>query len=284
MHPTSVFKLLVAALSATTATQAFIIDGSLFSHDVRQFRRELVQRQADSSGSGNTVSTTKVVAATTTPSADTTSATPTSAADPVTTSSTTSTPDAAATPTPTSTSDPAATPSSTTSSATATDDSQTSSITSTESSTTATPTPTTSTTVVIVTQSDGSVSSSTSLTVSTPTASLSEGSSGSSNSGMSTQTRNTIIGVVVGVGGAIVLAVAGIFAWRIWGRRKNNDENDGLMGFKDTDAGTSGVGNVGVAPMSTTGAGSTASPFQSTLEQYHTTTLPQRNVNTAANF
>lgn len=100
---------------------------------------------------------------------------------------------------------------------------------------------------------------------------------------MSTQTKNTIIGVVVGVGGAIVLAVAGIFAWRIWGRRRNSEEGDGLMGFKDTDAGTSGVGGVGVAPMSTTNAGAT-SPFQSTLEQYHSTTMPQRNVNTAANF
>lgn len=100
---------------------------------------------------------------------------------------------------------------------------------------------------------------------------------------MSAQTRNTIIGVVVGVGGAIILAVAGVFAWRIWGRRRNSDEGDGLMGFKDADAGTSGVGGVGVAPMSTTNA-STASPFQSTLEQYHTTSMPPRNVNTAANF
>jgi hypothetical protein len=93
---------------------------------------------------------------------------------------------------------------------------------------------------------------------------------------MSTQTRNTVIGVVVGIGGAIVLIGLGLVAWRIWGRKKNQEESDGLMNY-----------NTGYqAPEKSEAGGSSAasqpvrSPFQSTLESYHAPT----QVNTASNF
>lgn len=99
---------------------------------------------------------------------------------------------------------------------------------------------------------------------------------------MSTETRNTIIGVVVGVGGAIVLAVAGVFAWRIWGRKKHSEENDGLMSYTNGTEGKSEVGALG-AGSTVSGANTGRSPFQSTLESYHAPTRPER-ANPSANF
>jgi len=130
----------------------------------------------------------------------------------------------------------------------------------------------------VLTVSGGSLSTSySSSTVSsakstgTPAASLSSDSTSSTS--MSTKTRNTVIGVVVGVGGAIVLVGLGVVAWRIWGRKKNEDENDGLMGFRD---GSSGMGHEKTGSASAAG-----NPFQSTLENYHN---PARNVNASSNF
>lgn len=92
---------------------------------------------------------------------------------------------------------------------------------------------------------------------------------------MSTKTRNTVIGVVVGVGGAIVLGALGLVAWRIWGRKKNSEESDGLMDY-----------NMNAASMEKPEPGSSAghsqqTPFQSTLENYHQPTAP---VNASSNF
>lgn len=87
---------------------------------------------------------------------------------------------------------------------------------------------------------------------------------------MSTTTRDTVIGVVVGVGGAVVLAGLGFVAWRIWGKKKQQEEQDTLM--DDYSA-------VGEKP-DTIGSTSTRTPFQSTLESYHAPT----HVNTASNF
>ncbi|KAK7720919.1 hypothetical protein SLS64_001212 [Diaporthe eres] len=145
------------------------------------------------------------------------------------------------------------------------------------SSATTTAEPVTSTAIVVVTATDGSVSSSTSVSVSTPTAGLSEANNSSGSSGMSSQTKNTIIGVVVGVGGAIVLAVGGLFAWRIWGRKRANEENDGLMSYNNGAEGKSEVGGLNAG---STQAGSARSPFQSTLESYHAPS----NVNASSNF
>jgi hypothetical protein len=107
------------------------------------------------------------------------------------------------------------------------------------------------------------------LTTSTPPPSLaSDKDSEKSGEGMSKQTRNTVIGVVVGVGGAIILAGLGIVAWRIWGRKRQSDEADNLMEYND--AGKPEVGGSMVG----------RTPFQSTLESYHAPT----HVNQASNF
>jgi hypothetical protein len=88
---------------------------------------------------------------------------------------------------------------------------------------------------------------------------------------MSSKTRNTVIGVVVGVAGAIILGGLFFVAWRIWGKKKNEDESDGLMGFRTGSAGQEKTGSV-------SGSGN---PFQSTLDQYH---APNKNVNASSNF
>lgn len=90
---------------------------------------------------------------------------------------------------------------------------------------------------------------------------------------MSKSTRNIVIGVVVGVGGAIVLGGIALVAWRIWGRKKNQAENDGLMDYNG------GYSNP-VEKTEPTASPSGRSPFQSTLESYHAPT----QVNTASNF
>jgi hypothetical protein len=92
---------------------------------------------------------------------------------------------------------------------------------------------------------------------------------------MSTKTRNTVIGVVVGVGGAIILAGLFIVAWRIWGRKKSEDESDGLMGFRTGSAGHEKDGSVGGV------AAGPSNPFQTTLDQYHN---PNGRVNASSNF
>lgn len=83
---------------------------------------------------------------------------------------------------------------------------------------------------------------------------------------MSTKTRNTVIGVVVGVGGAIVLGALGLVAWRIWGRKKHSEENDGLMAY---DMSATGGMEKSERGSSAGGAHTQRSPFQSTLENYH---------------
>lgn len=92
-----------------------------------------------------------------------------------------------------------------------------------------------------------------------------------SSGGMSPKTKNTVIGVVVGVGGAIILAGLGVVAWRIWGRKKKGDESDDLMSYRGSSATGEKPGTAGAA----------ANPFQSTLENYHN---PARNVNASSNF
>jgi hypothetical protein len=109
----------------------------------------------------------------------------------------------------------------------------------------------------------------TSETRSTSTPNLAGDSSGQT-SGMSTQTRNTVIGVVVGVGGAIILGGLALVAWRIWGRKRHQEENDGLMDY----------GSAIESKPESGGSMAGRTPFQSTLESYHAPT----QVNTAANF
>ncbi|KAI9883612.1 MAG: Peroxisome chaperone and import receptor [Watsoniomyces obsoletus] len=109
----------------------------------------------------------------------------------------------------------------------------------------------------------------------TSTPALGSGDGGSSDdSGMSSGTKKTIIGVVVGIGGAILLGGLAIVAWRVWGRRKAPVVDDDY-----DDLGSSRPATTAVPVTSTAGVGS--SPFKSTLDQYHSTPQP---VNTSSNF
>lgn len=99
----------------------------------------------------------------------------------------------------------------------------------------------------------------------------------SGSSGMKEGTKKTVIGVVVGIGGAIVLGALALVGYRIWGRRRHNEENDGLMDYN------MGTGGVEKHEPSGSVAGSQAqhpSPFQSTLENYH----QPGQVNASSNF
>lgn len=105
---------------------------------------------------------------------------------------------------------------------------------------------------------------------------------------MSANTRNIIIGVVVGVGGAILLGALGVVAWRIRNRKKAAEENDGLMGDYTADytqmggdksEGPGSAGGTMTSASATQGTG--RSPFQSNLESYHQPTQP---VNASSNF
>lgn len=91
---------------------------------------------------------------------------------------------------------------------------------------------------------------------------------------MSDKTRNTVIGVVVGIGGAIIVGALGLIAWRVWGRRKQSEESDGLMDYD------MGAGGFEKQDSSYHGAAPAPSPFKSTLENYH----QPGQVNTSSNF
>lgn len=143
------------------------------------------------------------------------------------------------------------------------------------SSSTSEPITETQTTIITTTNADGSVETMTSETTSTRVPGLSDENKSGGSGGMTTDTRNLVIGVVVGVGGAIVLGALAFVAWRVWGRKKGSDENDGLMNY-----------NTGYSPMDKSEGGSSAgppparNPFQSTLETYHAPT----QVNASSNF
>lgn len=86
--------------------------------------------------------------------------------------------------------------------------------------------------------------------------------------GLSSTNKSIIGGVVGGVGGAILLGGIALVCWRMWGKKKRVSEDDA-----DLMAGTgSALGDK---------SHSSASPFQSNLEQYHN---PGGRPNAAANF
>lgn len=288
MHSAHILKLLVAALSANSVTQGFIIDAAIINRNGVELARrqglvgDALNNAADAvTGSGGAATTSATEDSTTTATTTAEETTSTTSRETTSTTSqdaaTTSTSENAAAPTTTSTDDTPA-PSTTAGGTAATTGSSETTSGGGSSSATTTAEPVTSTSIIVITATDGSVSSSTAVSVSTPTPGLNESSSSSSgSSGMSPQTRKTIIGVVVGVGGAIVLAVGGLFAWRIWGRKKANEENDGLMSYNNGAEGKSEVGGLNAGSTQTGGA---RSPFQSTLESYHAPS----NVNASSNF
>ncbi|KAG0125746.1 hypothetical protein HOY82DRAFT_616134 [Tuber indicum] len=116
----------------------------------------------------------------------------------------------------------------------------------------------------------------TSTTVETP---IVQASSGGQNQGpnsgsesLKPATRNTIIGAVVGVGGALLVGGLVIFAWRLKRRRVNPVDEDDLM---RRDGSPLAAGR----DMRTTSP--EESPFKSTLDQYH---KPPGTVNASSNF
>ena len=88
--------------------------------------------------------------------------------------------------------------------------------------------------------------------------------------------RSIIIGVTVGVGGAIILAAGGILYWRLRNKKRNQEENEELISYG------AGFGGPGTAEKSEASgpSASARSPFQSTLENYHAPT----QTNAASNF
>ncbi|KAI4162546.1 MAG: hypothetical protein LQ342_003777 [Letrouitia transgressa] len=97
---------------------------------------------------------------------------------------------------------------------------------------------------------------------------------GSGKSGLDNSQKRIIIGVVVGIGGAILLGGIAVVTWRIWGRKRHNvDEDNDLVG--------SVPGSSGREHGEKTSSISGHSPFRSTLDQYH---KPAGPVNTASNF
>ncbi|KAG5973748.1 hypothetical protein E4U58_004361 [Claviceps cyperi] len=138
-------------------------------------------------------------------------------------------------------------------------------------------TPVVSTKVEVITQilSNGSkaVVTTTTRTTSTPAPGLS--SDEGETTGMTTKTRNTVIGVVVGVGGSIVLGALALVAWRIWGRRRRGEEHDVLMDYDLSIPGAAEKSERG-----SSAGGSQRTPFQSTLENYHQPT----QANPSSNF
>ncbi|KAI9785727.1 MAG: hypothetical protein M1839_008744 [Geoglossum umbratile] len=117
-------------------------------------------------------------------------------------------------------------------------------------------------TIQQVLTTSGLVAVGTSVTTSTSFPNISGGES-SGSSGLSSQQKKIIIGVVVGVGGFVILGGMALVAWRVWGRKKQPLDDD------PTHAAT---------PDARPGPGGT--PFKSTLDQYHN----PGTVNTASNF
>lgn len=120
--------------------------------------------------------------------------------------------------------------------------------------------------------SDGSTVANVMTTTSTPVAEPSlNADKGSGSSGVSSSDKKIIIGVVVGVGGAILIGALGLVFWRIHKKRNEQfgDEDD-LMG------GTA----VGSGPREKAPSPAGTTPFKNTLDQYHN----PGPVNAASNF
>src|SRR5579862_7932273 len=207
------------------------------------------------------------------PTTSTTSSSPTSPSAKATSSlSQSSSPSASSTPapsiTPTTVTSPSATPSSSSpisTTATPTVVIQTLATSATEQIvTTLMSTDSSGSTVQQVLTTSGLVSVGNSVTTSTSFPGISSSAESSGSSGLSSEQKKIIIGVVVGVGGFVILVGMALVAWRVWGRKKQPLEDDDRVHTATPDART----------------GPGGSPFKSTLDQYHN----PGTVNTASNF
>ncbi|KAH8594008.1 hypothetical protein B0O99DRAFT_625745 [Bisporella sp. PMI_857] len=250
-------------------------------------RQDGVARRQDSSNGGILDDIANAITSERSTSVTGTSSTPTSATESTTSGEPTITP-------PTSTPSPTSSPSSTTPTSSERPQSNTSGTSTSGGSSTSTPAPSStgssdsssdtsmsqSTFVVKVTTTIDGVPQESSYTTTTdvPAASASSSGSGkgseSTSSGMSSSTKKTVIGVVVGIVGAIVLGALFFVAWRIWGRKKSEEEGDDLMGPYR------GGSSHGLEK--TSDAGSMPSPFTATLDQYHNPN--GKNANVSSNF
>ena len=258
MQISRAIELLVLGLSAMSVAEATFIDVNLVGRVVKELQgRQDETAKTDAGATTGTppLKTTETPAQTTSSSETTLSTSTTQGKPPATTTSATSS---------SSSSSSKTGPSSTSAPASSTEPPSSSTTQSSESLKVETTTK-----VITTTNADGSQVTYTSESLSTATPGLASSGSGQA-SGMTTQTRNTVIGVVVGVGGAIILGGLALVAWRIWGRKKHQEENDGLMDY----------GSTAEKPETAGGSMATRTPFQSTLESYHAPT----QVNTAANF
>ncbi|KAK1758502.1 hypothetical protein QBC47DRAFT_143498 [Echria macrotheca] len=245
MRSSRLLKMLILGLSAVATVEAQMGPRVPGHGDVER-RQTAGGDTADSASSSSSSS----VPATSSSSSSSSSSTPTHSSSSSRSSSSAGATPTSPTPTPTSTpTGPTPTPS---------DSSQTSA------------TVETITQVVTTTDGNGVPTTFTTATTSTSTPGLAGGSSSNQPSGMSPQTKNVVIGVVVGVGGAIILGALAVVAWRIWGRKKQAEDNDELMTYPSS---------AGEKP-DTSNSMSGRTPFQSTLESYHAPT----QVNTASNF
>lgn len=265
MHLTKALELLVLGLSAMSVAEATFVDVNVVGRDGMAIeQRQGGGAKGDPTDDSTTTTSTKTTETTTPKTTTSTVTTPTTSSTPADPTNTSSTKTTSSTSSPTKT-----TPTQTSSSSSPTDPSS-----STSSTQSVSETPMVITTQVTITSTlaDGSHVTLTTPQVMTTKAPglVGDNNGGGQNSGMSPQTRNTVIGVVVGVGGAIILGGLALVAWRIWGRKRHQEENDGLMDYGST---------VESKPESG-GSMSGRTPFQSTLESYHAPT----QVNTAANF
>jgi hypothetical protein len=110
----------------------------------------------------------------------------------------------------------------------------------------------------------------TSTTVETPVVPVATSPGQAKSGGNKPVTRNTIVGAVVGVGGALLVGGLVIFAWRLRKRRVNPVDEDDLM---RRDGSPLAVGMRKTSPET--------SPFKATLDQYH---KPPGAVNASSNF
>ncbi|KAI2632737.1 hypothetical protein GGS21DRAFT_521030 [Xylaria nigripes] len=296
MYSRRLIQVLLAVLSILIATRASWFHGDVAARQlsIPGLGSDLGGGSPDSSSPATTPSDSPTSTVTDTPTSttdepSTTTTKHTTSAKPTTTSTeTTTTEDTSSSSSTTSTTSspkeiitppPNQQPTSTSSSTTESTSEDVSSSRTIQSSPSTTPKPVTRTTTVFNTSVDSQgqthVQSSESIVVSTPSFSDSDGSK-NTNGGITATERNTIIGVTVGVGGAIILTAAGILYWRLRNKRRGQDENEELITYGP------GFGGPGTAEK-TEPIGPSAnvrSPFQSTLETYHAPT----QANTASNF
>jgi len=124
-------------------------------------------------------------------------------------------------------------------------------------------------------------------TATNPAQLVAGGGNGSSGGGMASSTKAIIGGVIGGIAGALALGALGLVAWRLWGRKNHDtEEDDDLMsshyssnGEKPMSSGT--MDTMGTMGPSSNGGMMTNSGYSSVENRYQ---APHLQNNTAQNF